>query len=245
MNSCLRLSAVLLSLVCIGSLPAADSAAPSGSADEVYLRVTKKIDPVYPSRMIQEGVKHGEVRVVICIDREGQLSDALTTAYTHKAFADAAMEALKGWRFAPPQLQGRPTGAITEITFTYELNGVLSREVLGEPSETALRLYQGKYVYQPCPPNALDAALKPVQVVQPVYPKSLVDQKISDRVLVDFYIDESGKPRLPAASAGTNDVLAGAAVAAIEQWRFNPPTSKGQPVLVRATQAFVFSPPEK
>ena len=62
---------------------------------------------------------------------------------------------------------------------------------------------------------------------------------------MDFLIDEEGRVRLPAVSRATNEAneeLAAAAVTAVTQWRFEPPTAKGKPVLVRAQQDFAFQP---
>src|SRR4051794_5088616 len=82
--------------------------------DVVTLRITERTDPAYPRRMFNQAVRHGEARIVICVDKEEKLSDSLVLAYTDKAFADSALVALKTWRFAPPQLGGKNIGAITE-----------------------------------------------------------------------------------------------------------------------------------
>jgi TonB family protein len=84
-----------------------------------------------------------------------------------------------------------------------------------------------------------------LNVVEPVYPQELMKQGISGNIIVDFYIDETGKARFPTAMAGTNETLAGIAVAAVQQWRFIPPTAKGKPVLVQARQVFTFEKDEK
>jgi TonB family protein len=78
-----------------------------------------------------------------------------------------------------------------------------------------------------------------VHVVTPV---ANSDDQIHS-VTVEFYIDEQGNVRMaavPRTSAG--DAYAAAAVAAVEQWRFEPPLRRGQPVLVLAQQEFNFRP---
>ena len=77
-----------------------------------------------------------------------------------------------------------------------------------------------------------------------VSPSVNSDEKVHT-VTVEFYIDEQGTVRMaavPRESAG--DVYAAAAVAAVEQWRFEPPLRKGEPVLVLAQQEFKFRPKE-
>jgi TonB family protein len=61
-------------------------------------------------------------------------------------------------------------------------------------------------------------------------------------VVVDFYVDQDGRIRMPVIMSATHDFLAQAAVDALNQWRFKPPTLAGQPVAVRVEQEFVFSP---
>jgi len=59
-------------------------------------------------------------------------------------------------------------------------------------------------------------------------------------VNVEFYIDETGAVRLPSLAPGENLELGSLAIAALSQWRFNPPTSRGRAVLVKAVQTFNF-----
>jgi outer membrane biosynthesis protein TonB len=47
---------------------------------------------------------------------------------------------------------------------------------------------------------------------------------------------------MPAVLSADYDELASLAVAAIQQWKFEPPTRKGVPVMVRAKQVFHFGP---
>jgi hypothetical protein len=61
-------------------------------------------------------------------------------------------------------------------------------------------------------------------------------------VLVDFYIDETGRPRMAAADVEGNVEVTSACLQAIEQWRFTPPTRRGRPVTIRACQRFDFRP---
>jgi len=58
---------------------------------------------------------------------------------------------------------------------------------------------------------------------------------------VYFYIDEKGAVRMPAVDASANPYLSDIAVAAVREWRFEPPTSRGKPVLIAASQEFNFN----
>jgi TonB family protein len=86
----------------------------------------------------------------------------------------------------------------------------------------------------------LDRFPVPRHLVPPVCPDSL--GKLTDRVRVTFVIDEQGAVTDPEARSGTNRALREAAVAAVAQWRFDPPTRQGVPVRVAASQIFLFAP---
>jgi hypothetical protein len=60
-------------------------------------------------------------------------------------------------------------------------------------------------------------------------------------VVLDFYIDTEGRPRMPVVLSAAHDVYAIAAMEALLQWRFAPPTRQGRPAIVRATQQFSFA----
>jgi outer membrane biosynthesis protein TonB len=59
-------------------------------------------------------------------------------------------------------------------------------------------------------------------------------------VQVHFYIDEKGVVRMPAVQNGPHPYLMEMAVEAMKGWKFEPPTSRGRPVLVAAAQTFEF-----
>src|SRR5471030_3101715 len=73
----------------------------------------------------------------------------------------------------------------------------------------------------------LDHIPFPRHVVAPICPPSL--GPVTDRVEVTFMIDEQGNVGRVQAVSGENPVLRQAAVAAISQWRFDPPSRSGQP----------------
>jgi TonB family protein len=68
----------------------------------------------------------------------------------------------------------------------------------------------------------------------------LARKGVHGRVSVDFYIDETGVVRMPAVSPRDNIELTALSLEALRQWRFEPPTRNGKPVLVKASQVFSF-----
>lgn len=86
----------------------------------------------------------------------------------------------------------------------------------------------------------LSASPQPVTVVQPQRIAPPGQPVPAGRVLIDFFIDKKGMPRMPAVMSYDDERMAGSALQAIAQWRFTPPVNKGRNVAVHAQQWFEF-----
>lgn len=183
----------------------------------------------------------GTVRIVVNIDEAGKLADWMLIESAHTRFSDAAVNALKKWIYKPAVVRGQPIGVRTELVFNFEVRGqVVSMTCLDTVAMLMQRVLGDKsfrYIYRG---GELDAVPKPIVTVspQPVLQTGGVAQS---GVLVDFYIDETGRPRMATVDTNGNLDMASSALAALEQWRFTPPMYRGRPVAVRATQWFDFS----
>lgn len=224
------------------SAPAATLApvepAPAGVA--IPCKIVSAERPQFPIRMMKAGVTHGTVHLLLLVNSQGQLVDTLVTAHTRRDFADESLRAVAKWKFEPGTLSGTPTDTVIDLTFNFEVDGVLF--VVKTAAEQSSDSYTGieTLEYRVCRLQNLDRLPTPLNVVSPTYPAEWAEQGLIGNFAVDFYIDESGRTRFPTPEAGANPRLAGLAVAAVEKWRFNPPTSKGEPVLVRVRQNFKF-----
>ena len=197
---------------------------------------------IYPFSMTVVGVLAGEAKVVISVDETGKLNDTLVVGYTQPAFADAAVAALKRWRYEPARVHGAPHASRAHVLFTFKNGmGVMVQALPGSVSVAGLnRSNEDRYIYQACQLRQLDRIPIPVHVVPPTALK-IAPNSSKRTVSVEFYIDEEGRVRMPAIGRDeTDDEYASAAVSAVEQWHFEPPTRKGLPVLVLAKQDFNF-----
>jgi TonB family protein len=193
------------------------------------------------------GIKSGIASVAIAVDDKGQLTDYLITAYTHPAFADSAVAALKKWKFEPAMIRGNPRNSKADLTFKFAVEGVVvvsvSAASVGEMLE--YKLAPLSEAYSACTLAQLDRIPTPTKIVNPQYPGQLARSSRGGHVSVEFYIDEQGHVRMPSVSRETieaNEELSAVAVSAVAQWQFDPPLSKGRPVLVLAKQDFTFKP---
>ena len=79
--------------------------------------------PAYPEiarRLRKEGV----VIVQATIDREGNVIDTQVHKDIGLGCGDAAEEAIRGWRYRPATLDGRPVSVYLTVTINFELRGV-------------------------------------------------------------------------------------------------------------------------
>jgi len=212
---------------------------PAASTPKKYFKIIQTTRTAYPVRMMNIGVSNGSVRVVIHVNEEGKLVDWLFVAYTRKEFADEVERVMKKWTFEPERDGDEPISTIVDLTFTFEVNGIMLVQRHGVDLPLVNDISR-QYEFQACSLKNIDRIPTPVSIVNPTYPKEWAEQGITGKAVVDFYIDETGKVRLPASISSSNPMLAGIAVAAVSKWQFTPPTRKGSPVLVHAQQIFEF-----
>jgi TonB family protein len=236
-STIIRLWSAVLGLAAVG---AATAAQPNG--DWTPLKIIQTESPMYPVTLINAAVKHGEARVALSINGEGQLEELLVIAYTHPDFARSAVTAIRTWKFEPARFRGEPVGVTTEITVNYELEGLTV--VSMTPQDTVAMRFQMitdlENHFRPRALRELDRIPTPIAAPAPIYPAELAQQGRKGAVTIEFYIDEKGAVRLPSVSSGEDPLLAPLAIEALRRWKFEPPTCSGRPVLVKARQVFHF-----
>ncbi len=198
--------------------------------------------PAFPPALLMSGITRGHAVAVVSIDAEGKVQDAMILAQTHPRLADTTLTALREWRFIPARLDGSPVPVQTELKVEYSLEGaVITTNAVNHfffdhiegAGDTAVKSYL-------CPANRLDRPPHRVEGEAPRYALAAGKDGVAGRVLVHFYIDERGEVRFASAEPKGHPYLLEQAVTAVRRWKFEPPTSHGQPVLVAAVQEFDF-----
>jgi TonB family protein len=234
-------SLALLALACAVIVPlrAADDPAGRPAPRYVPCKISSKTSAVFPARLITSGVTHGEVQVVLEVGTDGQLTDALVAAFTHREFADEVLRVLHHSRFAPGSVDGQPIISIVNLTYKFEISGVMAYQRIGLPGREVEKL-GAEFEYQPHGLATIDQPPSGRDLPGPIYPKKWSDEGRVGSVTVDFYIDENGRTRMPVTVGAADEYLAAAAIAAVKDWRFETPRDRGLPVLAHAQQTFVF-----
>lgn len=198
--------------------------------------------PSFPIALVAEGITRGHALVAISVGADGRLEDLLVLGYSHERLARAATRALREWRFVPARLDGQTVRAQTELRFDFTVDGAVITSNITERylADMFGNLAERRPLYRPCPRGELDRM--PVRLAggAPHYAVQAAKDGVRGRVEVHFYIDEKGEVRMPSVQAGPDPYLMEKAVEAMKSWKFEPPTSRGRPVLVAAAQTFDF-----
>jgi protein TonB len=213
----------------------------TSAAENSPVRIEQTVEPQFPTALAFSPVSAGEARIVIIVDATGKLADMLVSGYTHQAFADEAVRALKQWRYSPAYERGEPIGIRMELKFDFTATGrVVSLTPMDAVDAFTHSWLPPTFVTRICSPRELDRPMMPLRTVDPGNPGKSPASNETGTVLVDFYVDEKGQTRMPVVLNTTHETYAQAAVWALSQWRFAAPTRRGEPVAVRVRQQFVF-----
>jgi outer membrane biosynthesis protein TonB len=207
------------------------------------VRIEQTVEPHFPAALAFSPISSGEAHVIINVDYQGSLVDLLVTSYTDKAFADEAVGLLKLWRYRAATVNGEPVGVRMELRLEFSAKGrVVSLSAIDMASGFVESMGLRPAVTNVCKSSELDQPLAAVQAVARLNPAEVMAPSgTANSVILDFYVDEKGQPRMPVVLDSPSTALSQAAVGALNQCRFTAPTRGGKPVLVRAQQKFVFT----
>ncbi len=237
MKSTLSLLALpMLALPLWAQTPSVNRAA--GSGEHPQLNILSSDNPMMPARVTMLGITGGTVRLLISVDHTGKLSDTLVVAYSNKDLADACVDALTRWRFAPPTFHGEPVSIQRELRFEFDNRGTfVTQDITAYVGSLIERVQGGPHlVFWPHTLRELDKIPTPLHTEHPLAPAGQLGT-----ATVEFYIDTEGHVRMPTVQSADQQDLGDAAAASVRQWSFEPPTYQGRPVLIRVSQTFRFT----
>lgn len=226
------------------AVPASESKPGEGLADLVVVRALKAesfVPPLMSSKLQMAAVSRGRVRIVLQVGEDGRPLDWMIVAYSHRDLADSTLDVVRRWRFDPVKIESVPVRAQTELELEFKGPDVVTISTVSDHLELFMRSVAGERLeFRPCPVRELDRIPLLLNVVTPHYSVAARDQGVRGSVEVQFYIDETGTVRLPAVLNADRIDIAMAALVAVRQWKFEPPTRHGRPVHVSAIQMFDF-----
>lgn len=206
------------------------------------LPLTKYTEPTFPASARAEGIPDGIVTLAISRDVEGVPGDILVIDSTDPRFAEAAVEAIRQWRFTSPAPDRALPPVLVRIGF--RLTGVIyvtaqNKSKVGLLSDTmAAKLREPVRIPEL---QSLAATSKAINQPMPAYPATLAGKAVRGTAKVHFYVDQDGRVRLPQVSEATAPEFADAALAAVVQWRYEPPRKGVQRIVAAENWAFSFA----
>jgi outer membrane biosynthesis protein TonB len=177
----------------------------------------------------------------VAVDEQGRLADTLVIGHSHPRFAEAAVGALAQWQFHPARGRDGPILSVTPLNFVFRNDGQgasVTAVPAAESGETLPPLPTATSLLVPF--SDLDRLPTPVHLVSPAYSDEDARRNAGKKVVVQFYIDEAGKVRMPTLTYADDLAVARRAIAAVAEWRFLPPKFQDRPVVTRASQTFKF-----
>lgn len=243
----LPIAAMLLAGIFSTASQAQDRDSYSLDISGVDLTINVLRHPVFPQALIEEGYSEGVVKIVFEVDYAGELRDWLVTEATHPDFVESVAKVIDSWRFSPPHVNGENRSIVSRMRIDYKSSGnVLSFDL---PSGLLTRRHNEIVGYRAnelklASVRELDAVPRPLRKIKPIVPAEVIEKHDGSRAMFTFFVDETGKVRIPALQEVDGSPEPGmllAAQDALSQWSFEPPTRKSQPVSVKLSQSFVFT----
>ena len=117
--------AVLFMLVTAGTTLHAQTDSTGAAAPypgfDIAPKVTIQVPPVYPPQALKDGIV-GTVYLETKIDALGTVSAVKVTKSDADVLNDAAMEAVRKWRFTPAKKDGKDIACTVTIPFKFQLS---------------------------------------------------------------------------------------------------------------------------
>jgi TonB family protein len=234
----------LFARLCAAVVVLAAPLSPLGAMNEDLVRelkLTKYVEPIFPSMARLEGLCEGHVALAIGRTDAGVPTDILVLEATDARFAAAAVEAAREWRFKPGN--DHADLGVRTVRIGFRLSGVVilpfGKRRIEELTETISDTKLREPVRVPRV-QSLARAPKPLAQRMPAYPVELKSKAIEGHAAVRFYVDEEGRVRLPEVIEATAPEFADAALAAVAHWRYEPPQLGGRNIVASDNWAFQF-----
>lgn len=188
--------------------------------------------PEYPAAALANRTR-GTVTVAFTILTDGSTSGIhITSSQPEGVFNQAAIAAVKQWRFRPATADGTPVPTNVSQTLVFRPPARKEPEVAKQPPSPA----KGG---QP-PPNSVPSNIHPTHLVPPDYPPNAYRSRQGGHVTVSFMVMPNGHTRdIRVLASKPRHTFDHAAVEAVRQWQFKPVKAP-----TRVVQTISFTPPE-
>lgn len=220
--------------------PRASAAAQTAGTTGPVIVPESKVAPVYPEAGRQAGVE-GVVRLEATIRRDGSVGAirVLESPGKRYGFDQAAIDAVRQWRYRPALKDGRPVKTSLAITLEFTLDPA-SAETIPADAECAAREAAGVFWAGLC--GVTNPELIQESKVAPMYPEIARKAGVEGVVILQAVVRRDGSVGeiKVLKSPGSRFGLDEAAIDAVRQWKYRPGLWGGRPVDVYFTVTVEF-----
>lgn len=206
------------------------------------------VPPVYPAI-----AKAARVSGIVIAEAVVGADGAVTDARIIRSIAlldEAALNAVRQWRYSPSLMNGRPVPVIMTVTVAFKLDDDQMNTTASGTSTTPTQTV-ASFTPSPNEPvqwNGRDVlriggnvkAPERVKYVAPVYPQEAQDARVAGIVIMELIVDETGHVAT-AKVLRSIALLDQAAMDSVMQWEYTPTTLNGAPVPVLMTVTVNFT----
>lgn len=221
-----------LALVALAAGSCLVSASPVADPKETF-GLLHYVRPNFPILASSQGIFEGAAWVAVGWDDLGYARDVLVLRATHPAVGRAVAEAVSGWRRDPARRRAEQESFVVE----FKAEGIVIAAVGASTLLPATALKIDRIPHR----ADLDAEPRAVQQPMPALPVGAAASARGGRVVVSFYVDESGQVRAVNIVEASAPEFAAATLEALRQWRYAPPRMHGRPTVYVEQWAFDFS----
>lgn len=167
------------------------------------------VQPTFPPEAKKQKLE-GRVVVEFTVDAEGRVSEAAVSESTAEMFEEAALAAVRQWKFSPALAEGRPVECVMSVPIEFPLAQLKQKRVPVAPADHLM----------PRPAKLTPARAK--HAPDPEYPAELEEKKLPGEVRLEFVVDVEGRVRAPRVLWASHPAFVEAALRAAEASSFEP-----------------------
>ena len=213
-------------------------------AELTPIRLIEGMQPAYPEELKATG-EDGEARIRAIVDETGSVGEASIESASNPAFGQAALEAVRKWRFQPAEKDGEPVPQTVVIPLIFKLslkdrlNALAGREVFVDIDSLTDKVHTWKDVKRYFPLRKNQSRVIP-------YPEELRGSGLSEEIAIQCILTPEGLVLNPSLLNLQHREFALPAILHVVNLKFERPKLDGQPIyLQQKIKLIVSETPEK
>lgn len=223
----------LLGLASVAALAAATSS--SERPDTVPAGLVHYVPPEFPEWARANSICRGSATIAVSWDARGMPTDAVTLDASSPEFGAATCAAAMQWRADPAM---RPERI---YSFQFALSGIVI--CYQKDASTLAVEAKANFKRRLLTREDLDAEPRALATPMPQFAGDTSGVADRGRVVVEFFVDETGRGRAPSVVEASSPEFVEPTLATMREWRFETPRRNGRPVVFGESWSIEFKRP--